>query len=230
MLKIKFFLIFLFLGNIVFAQTEGKIELNIQDSILQKNYFPINDLFDYKYELHKDYNRQFSSVLFQDIPNSHIQPNMQNGLKTIVFGQNRTENIFPLLGNIEHLSSGIIFRVSDRITAKTSMGLVKQNTSLSAFTPNYQISLYSSLEYAITDWLSAYFYGQYLSPSISAGKTYFDPLLYMNTTFLQTEIGTGLRAEHKNIKLDVGVSKMYDTQYKVSNPIGTMDTKLIIGF
>lgn len=52
----------------------------------------------------------------------------------------------------------------------------------------------------------------------------------MNPMFLQTEAGGGMRATHKNIKADVGVKIIHDTQVKGVNPAGIVNSKMTIGF
>lgn len=48
--------------------------------------------------------------------------------------------------------------------------------------------------------------------------------------FFQSEAGSGFRAKYKNIKADLGLKKIYDTQFNQSNPVNSMNTKISIGF
>lgn len=95
---------------------------------------------------------------------------------------------------------------------------------------NFQNSFHTSIEYAITSWLSAYLYGQYVSCPFNKPKDFFAPFLYQNPLFFQTETCGGLRATHKNIKADVGLKTIYDTQFNQTNPVNSMNTKVTIGF
>ena len=111
-----------------------------------------------------------------------------------------------------------------------NFGLVKQNTILTYEKPNFQFTFGTSLEYNINPWLSLYAFGQYLVPPINKANLFFDPLIFMNPMFFQTETGGGLRTKYKNIKADVGLKKKYDSQFNQSNPVNSMNTKISIGF
>lgn len=226
--KIIILTILIFICYTASSQTEQKEELNRQEYLLKRSIALPEIPFDVQTELFRKQPGSYSFPSFSELLDLKFNPDKIT--KRLQFSQNMVADNFYLLGNFQHYKNDLIYNVNDKLIVKIGTGLVKQNTSLSAFTPNYQISLYSSFEYMITDWLSAFLAGQFITPSISVGKTQFDPLLYMNPIFLNSDISTGLRAKHKNIKLDMGVSKMYDTQYKVANPIGSMNSKLIIGF
>ena len=52
----------------------------------------------------------------------------------------------------------------------------------------------------------------------------------MNPLFIQTELGTGLRARHKNMEADMGSKTQFDTQFQKSKPINMMNSRVRIGF
>ncbi len=158
-----------------------------------------------------------NTTLFTKTPFFQLQHKNNELFTGLFFEQNRIQNEFPLLGNMEYFSNVFTYKPTNNITAEVDFGLVRQNTILSAFQPNYQLTMGASFEYALNEWLSAYWYGSYLTPTLGLGKKYFDPFLVMNPLFVQPEIGSGLRAKHKNMKLDVGVSNIFESQFNNNN-------------
>lgn len=146
------------------------------------------------------------------------------------FRQSKTANIFLNLGAYEHYNNSLKYNAGSKLKLILDFGLLKQNSIVTANQPNFQFTLGTSVEYNINPWLSLYGYGHYLLPSLSQSNLFFDPLIYMDPIFFQTEIGGGARAKYKNIKADVGLKKIFDTQFKQSNPINSMNTKISIGF
>lgn len=227
--EIIIFIFFILLSNNISAQSEESLLLEKEHNLnngfnfstvlydLQPNYFESFSIFNRNIsflELYQLSNPTKKSVLF----------------KNISFSQNKTENIFPNLGVYQHFNNSFNYTINDKIIVYFGIGLVKQNTILTSNYPNYQFSFHTSVEYAITNWLSAYIAGQYLTPPINKSKDFFDPFIYRNPLFLQTEIGSGIKAKYKNIKADIGVKVITSTQFKQSSPIGTMNSKVTIGF
>lgn len=229
MRTISIFIFLLLFSQFIVAQTEEKTDSSKQNLHFQNGIVPSpilsNSLlqpFDFPFEK--------NITMFSKTPSFQFQQNNGELFKHLFFEQNKIQNEFPMLGNMEHFSNRFIYKPTNKITAEVDVGLVRQNTVLRAFQPNYQFTVGASFEYALNEWLSAYLYGRYLTPSLGLGEKFFDPLLVTNPLFVQPEIGSGLRAKHKKIKLDVGMSKIYNTQLNSGNDVGYMKSKLIIGF
>lgn len=126
--------------------------------------------------------------------------------------------------------NNISVNAKDRFMFSLGLGLAKQNSILNDIAPtlNYCISSYA--EYKVYKGLSIYFYGQYLSSPINKTSEYFDPYVYMNPLYLQTETGAGVKAELKNIKAELGMKSMINTQFNTEKAINSMNTKVTIGF
>uniref|UniRef100_UPI003217459A hypothetical protein n=1 Tax=uncultured Draconibacterium sp. TaxID=1573823 RepID=UPI003217459A len=219
----------LFFSTLVFAQAEDSTRLipglppfenELHTSILFPSIFPeIN----------------FEQSLFSNNPSLKLHmfdsPETHNSfLAGITFKQSKMEMLLPNLVRSQHFQNRIIYNPSSKISFEIGVGLVQQNSVLSAFQPNYQLSFKTLLEYEISNWLSAYLYGQYITLPLNQSQKSLDPLIYMNPNFIQTEFGGGLRTKYKNIKADMGLRKIYDTQFNQSNPVQFMDTKVTIGF
>lgn len=146
------------------------------------------------------------------------------------FKQARIVNDLPNLGISKQYNNTFFYRANERLSATANLGLVQQNTVYSTSKLNYQFTIGASAEYAITDWLFAYLYGQYVTPSLTQGNNFVDPLLYWDNNFVQTNFGAGLRTKYKSVMLDVGMTKTIDTPFRKFNNMQTMDSKLTIGF
>lgn len=146
------------------------------------------------------------------------------------FKQAKTINELPNIGISRQYNNTFIYNPGQRLSVSANLGLVQQNTVLSASKINYQFTIGASAEYAITDWLFAYLYGQYVTPSLTQDNNFVDPLLYWDNNFVQTNFGTGLRTKFRSVMLDVGMTKTIDTPFQKFNNVQTMDSKLTIGF
>ena len=230
LIRTIFFTISIFLFNTLSAQTEQSLKLNGQEynRLLNNNFKKQSNSFQpYSFEKLSPNNSNTSFInryQFNDTIKRSIL------FKNLTFKQNKSENIFPNLGVYEHFDNSFKYNINDKIDIDFGIGLVKQNSILSSNYPGYQFSFHSSIEYAITNWLSAYIYGQYITLPINKPKDFFDPLIFMNPLFIQTEIGGGLKAKYKNIKADFGVKAIQNTQFKNVSPVGTVNSKIIIGF
>lgn len=229
-LKSIVFAFYLFVVNQVVAQTTDTTKFSGQTSddktrINPELYSPILQpkLFNQKEFIIPTLNFNKNNPLF-------FKPEQTRYLNRISFTQNKELNLFPNLGGYEHFNNNFNYNIGNSATINLGLGFLKQNSILNSYQPNYQFSFYTSLEYALNEWLSTYFYGQYITPAINNTNPKLDPLIQMNPIFFQTEMGGGLRAKYKNIKTDVGMKNIYDTQFNQSNPVQFMDTKVTIGF
>jgi len=228
--KLFFLLVLLFAGKLVMAQTSDSTKIlleKIQRQLINSgdaSFAPLQLNIEYPDFLFKPDATQTKSMNYF---HSEIPGNISFG--GIEFRQNKTINAFPTLGNLEHYNNSIIFMPVNNLTFGLDFGLVKQNTILNANDLNYQFGFGASVEYNLTDWLSVYGYGQYVTPKSNFKKVY-DPLMYMNPLFLHTEIGSGVRAKYRNIKADIGMKRMFDNQFKKFNNINTFNTKVSLKF
>lgn len=140
----------------------------------------------------------------------------------------RQENLG--FGGFKHFANTFSFTKANKYSFNMGIGLAIQNSILNYANPLYQYSLSTGMEYVLFKGVSVYFSGQYLSSPLNQGAGNADPFIYMNPFYLQSEIGYGVKGEYKNIKADIGVKSIYDTQFKNSKPINSMNTKVSIGF
>ncbi len=133
-------------------------------------------------------------------------------------------------GGFKHYANTFYFTKENKYSFHMGIGLAIQNSVLNYTNPLYQYSLSSGMEYNLFKGVSVYFQGQYLSTPLNKPEGYSDPFIYMNPFYLQTEIGYGVKSEYKNIKADIGMKSIYDTQLKSAKPINSMNTKVSIGF
>ncbi|MCY1722977.1 hypothetical protein OU798_21700 [Prolixibacteraceae bacterium Z1-6] len=222
--------VFLFLTHKSFAQSEDTTKLIPSPSFIETELVPSLFIPDFEPDI-------FNENLMPASDDAAINryqfetPKIENTLfGRMTFEQSKTEVTFVNLGSYQHYNNSFIYRPNGKLSLQLGMGLLKQNTVLRAFQVGYQFSFNSSLEYEITDWLSAYIYGQYVAPPFNKTSQLYDPVIRMNPLFFQTETGGGLRAKYKNIRTDIGLKNIYGTQFNSSNPVKSMDTKVIIGF
>lgn len=148
---------------------------------------------------------------------------------TLNYIQQKKESDLGFGGYVVY-DNNISVNAKDRFVFSLGLGLAKQNSILNDIAPtlNYCVSSYA--EYKVYKGLSIYFYGQYLSTPINKSSEYFDPYVYMNPLYLQTETGAGVKAELKNIKAELGMKSMINTQFNNEKAINSMNTKVTIGF
>ena len=150
-------------------------------------------------------------------------------VSTFSFSQAKIESEIPSIGFSRQFNNTLTYQGGNKLVASAGIGLVHQNSVLNAHTPNYQLNFQAYLEYELTDWLSAYFHGQYVTPSLTVDNKFVDPLMLWSPIFEQTEIGTGLQAKYKKVKLDIGMKKTFNTQIR-DYGVKSMHSKLILGF
>lgn len=207
----------------VFAQTEVTTKLKSKEfftpqrlnlkpfsSNLQSNYF--QNLFDQNHVNPTNASLRFKeSALFTRVS----------------FKQYKTENILPYFGGYEFFNNQLNFKVNNRTSMEFGLGLAKQNTILNPYKPNYQIGFQASVEFAVTSKLDAFIYGQYFTSPINKPKDFFDPMIYMNPLFLQSEVGAGLKRDYKYMNAKFQINSIYDNQSKQFAPV---NSKISIGF
>lgn len=217
----------IFLKN-VFAQSEDSIkysdkkyDLQQEELILVPNPINFQPLF------FNETNLNLPNVEYFISNKKKYSFENKSLVKKMSFKQVKIENKYFSLGAYELFQNSFIINASKKIKLDFGFGLLKQGSVLSPFRVNYNYTFNSSVEYLITPWLSAYMHGQYIIPK---NNNNFDPLTYMNPLFYQTEFGGGLKAKYKNMKVDVGLKKIIDTQFKQSDNYNPFNTKISIGF
>jgi len=229
-MRIIFLSIHLFLVSFLFAQTEQNLKLNQQELYFSIDNTPFSVKLNYqqpefgtlKYikSLRIDTSYKSIELHLTKLTNSNV----------FSFNQEKREDTFIGLGKYEHFKNNFTFIRKDKLLINFEIGLVKQSTIQSFDNTNFHLSMRTLIEYKITKTLSAYMYGQYITSPLNKNKSSFDSFSFMNPLFLQTEIGTGLRASYKNFKTDVGMKSIRDNQFNQIKPISTMDAKMTIGF
>jgi hypothetical protein len=229
-MRIIFLLIHLFLVSFLFAQTEQGLKLKQQELYLPIDITPLSVKFNYQLPQFESL-RYIKSLSFDTLYKSNeLHFTKLTNSNAFSFNQEKKEDTFIGLGNYEHFKNNFTFNRKDRLLINFEIGLVKQSTIQSFDNINFHLSMRTLIEYKITKTLSAYMYGQYITSPLNKDKSSFDSFSYMNPLFLQTEIGTGLRASYKNFKTDVGMKSIRDNQFNQIKSINSMDTKITISF
>ncbi len=224
--KILIIIIQLLICQHLYAQTEYKLFLPIQDTI--------------QFEKHNHYESlqslpTISRVAFGQINdlypeyryNKRIFDSGKNHQETFSFSQTKFLTDLPDLGFVEHFENKLQWNPGNKTHIDYGAGLAIQNTFMNPYIPNYQLSLAASFKYSFNDWLTAYIYGQYLSRPLNKPDDYFDPFMYNNPTFLQNEVGAGFNARYKNTNIDLQIFSIYGAEYQDVKPV---HSKIRIGF
>lgn len=228
--KTVFFTFFLFVSNIIFAQSLDTIKPEVQ---LHENQIKLLQVVSSKefQRIKFSYNHSIPPAFSTTQLNKFSFTKENSPLFTdLSFSQSKSINFYPNMGTYEHFNNSMIFNVSNKFTVDFNFGLLKQNTVLTPEKSDFQFTFGTSLEYKINPWLSLYMYGHYLVPTTDAAKDFLDPLIYMNPLFFQTEAAGGVRATYKKINADLGVKRIFDTRFNQSNPSNSVNTKISIGF
>ncbi|WP_321369413.1 hypothetical protein [uncultured Draconibacterium sp.] len=220
-----------FLTLFAFGQTEDSTKMWIpqtgsSSNIVPAPLIPVTENIQFNRELlFSPDNNQQSRFSVNDWQLS--KPDVKH--PQIKLEQSTTVNIFPNLGQSNQFSGNLNYQLSDKVRIDLGMGLYQQNTILSPWNINYQLGVTSTIEYSFNSWLSAYIYGQYISPSLTQNN-FFDPLQYMNPLFKHTEFGGGLRAKYKSIKADVGMKNIMGADLNEKRSTGYFQSKISLGF
>jgi len=150
--------------------------------------------------------------------------------RSISFVQTKKEDSYLGLGEYAHYANRVAVNRNNKFSFALGFGLAKQSTISSCNSLSLHYSFSSNLEYEIAKGVSIYIYGQYLTSPLNKERSFIDPFLSMNPLFLQTETGAGVKAEFKNIKADVGMKSIHDTQFKQKKSLKTMNTNVKFSF
>lgn len=212
--------------QLLYAQTENKLFLPIQDTIR----FERRSLYESLQSLPPNNRVAFGQIndVFPDYRYSQrIFDSGNNHQETFSFSQTKFLTDLPGLGSVEHFENKLQWNPGNRTHIDFGAGLAIQNTIMNPYIPNYQLSLAASFKYSFNDWLTAYIYGQYVSDPLNKPDDYFDPFMYNNPSFLQNEIGAGINARYKNTNIDLQIFSIYGAEYQEVKPV---HSKIRIGF
>lgn len=208
----------------IFAQEEGISKLKSHEIFVpQKIYF---QPFSTHLQLNYFYDFTFQDY-FAPTKNMIFKLKEKNQVTRISFNQNKIENNFPGLGSYEFFNNQIKYKMNNNTLIEMGLGLASQNSILYAAKPNYQIGFQASVEFAITSKLDAFIYGQYFTSPINKSKDFFDPMIYRNPLFLQSEVGAGIKRDYKNMNTKFQINSIYDNHKGQFAPI---NSKITIGF
>lgn len=221
--KIYIFLFHIFICFSIFAQTEDAAKLKSYEiKTLQELYLPP---FSTDLQPNYLYNPSFQNPINQS--NALFKAPETASLTRFSFSQNKTDNYFPGLGSYEFYNNTFNYMINNNTSVDFGIGLARQNSILYAAKPNYQIGFQASVEFAVTSKLDAFVYGQYFTSPINKSKDFFDPLIYKNPLFLQSEVGAGIKRDYKNVNAKFQVNSTYDNRSMQFTPI---NSKISIGF
>jgi hypothetical protein len=136
---------------------------------------------------------------------------------TFSLSQFAVNSEFPGLGASRWFNNQMVWEAGTHLTLKLEAGLAIQNTVFDPFIPNYQYTLGINFEYNFNDHLTAYAFSRYVSAPVNKPKDYFDPLLYNNSLFLQSESGVGIRSTVRNTPIDFRITSGFNQQLKTTN-------------
>jgi len=226
-IKAAIVIIHLLFCHLLFAQTENQKITKEQEPLRLKKYNLLDNSLNYQPGYFAEpfsFNSPFPT--FENYnPNLFFQKSTQAA--SFSFSQKKFESIMPGLGSITHYTNKLRWNAGKKTALDFGAGLAMQNTIIDPFIPNFQISFRAALEYSFNDWLSAYFYGQYVTKPINKPDDYFDPLIYKNPLFIQTEIGAGMKAGFKKSSIDFQINSIYDSKFGGMTPV---NSKIKIGF
>lgn len=221
------FFIYILFNNSLLAQKEIGVSVQEKDStyIHHPDIFNLNRIDNYK-----QINQTLDISLYYENnanKNPFIFINPANRSNNFYFNQQHHNIEFPGLGSSKWFNNQFIWEAGNNVSVGLETGLAIQNTVFDPFLPSFQYTLGITLEYAFNERLKAYFFGQYVSNPLNKPKDYFDPLLYGNSMFLQTETGFGIKSSIKNTLIDFRISSGYNQQFKSTN---NFNSKLNIRF
>ena len=219
----------LLLVSILFAQSEQKIKLNLPEFYNPINIVPLSFQFDHQFTESNNFTLVKPTNL-DTTPGLTLYQSKKTQLRNISFTQEKSEDLIIELGNYEHYKNSFTYNKNNKVLFDFEVGLIKQSTVQNFDDIDFHLSVRTLIEYKISKKISAYMYGQYITSPLNKTEISFNSDSYMNPLFLQTETGTGLKATYKNVKANVGMKSIYDTQFNHLKSINTMDTKITIGF
>ncbi len=227
-MRVVFIVIHLFIVGVLFSQSEQSLKLEVQNiyfpmkiSPLSMKYYSITSqfgglTFDVPIALNSDFGKQ-----------NYLE--QKGGVDKISFSQEKKIEIFDGLGRYEYYKNSFKYDIKEKTFFNFEMGLVKQSTAFNPNSVDFHYFYKVDVEYNITNNFGAYMYGQYFSSPLNGKEKNFESYRYMNSPFLQTETGAGIKANYKNINVGVGMKTIYNTQTNLLKPINKMVTKIIIG-
>jgi hypothetical protein len=226
-IKAAIVIIQLLFCHLLFAQTENQNITKEQEPVRFKKYNLLDNSLNYQpgYFAEPNYFNSSFPVFENYNPASFYNKNAPTA--SFSFSQNKFESIMPGLGSIAHYTNQLRWNAGKKTTLDFGAGLAMQNTVFDPFIPNFQISFRAALEYTFNDWLSAYFYGQYVTKPINKPQNYFDPFMHNNPLFIQPEIGAGMKAGFKKTNIDFQINSIFDTEFGGMTPV---NSKIKIGF
>ena len=221
--KTNIFVFLIFVCYSIFAQTEEVSKLKSHEIFAPQKLFlpPFStdlQLNNSNYSIFKNY--------FTPTNNKIFMPKKTNPSAMISFNQNKIENNFPGLGSYAFFNNHINYRNNNTLI-EMGLGLARQNSILYAARPNYQIGFQASVEFAVTSKLNAFIYGQYFTSPINKSNDFFDPFIFQNPLFLQSEVGAGIKKDYKNMVAKFQINSIYDNHKGHFAPI---NSKITIGF
>jgi hypothetical protein len=219
-------IIFSFLVSIcysVFSQNEAGSKLKSHEIFVpQKLNLPP---FSTDFQQNNSYISSFKN--YSAPTNTTFKINENSSFTKGSFNQVKTEEYFLGLGSYEFYNNTFNYRINNNASVDLGIGLARQNSILYAAKPNYQIGFQASVEFAVTSKLDAFIYGQYFTSPINKSKDFFDPMIYRNPLFLQSEVGAGIKRDYKNINTKFQINSIYDNHSMQFTP---MNSKISIGF
>jgi hypothetical protein len=226
-LKAAILIVPLLFCHLLYAQTEAQNKTKEQEPVRLKKYNLLDNSLNFQpgYFAEPPYFNSPFPAFENYNPASFFNKNAP--VANFSFSQNKFESIMPGFGSITHYTNQIRWNAGKKTALDFGAGLAMQNTIIDPFIPNYQISFRAALEYTFNDWLSAYFYGQYITKPINKPDDYFDPFMHNNPLYIQSEIGAGVKAGFKKTNIDFQINSIYDTKIGGMTPV---NSKIKIGF
>ncbi len=222
--KTYIFIYLIFICNSLVAQNEEVSKIKSHEINSPQKLFLLPFSTDLQ---HNSSNTSTFKNYFTPTNNKIFRLNETNPFTRISFNQNKIENNLTGLGSYEFFNNSLNYRINNNTKVEIGMGLARQNSVLFAAKPNYQIGFQTSLEFAVNPKLDAFIYGQYFTSPVNKSKDFFDPFIYQNPLFLQSEVGAGVKRDYKNVDAKFQINTNYDNKNGQFAPI---NSKIIIGF
>ncbi len=221
--KANIFVYLIFICYSIFAQTEEVSKLKSHE------IFALQKLFLLPFSTDLQLNNSNNSIFKNPFTptNKIFRIKETNPFTRISFSQNKIENNFPGFGSYTFFNNHIDYRINSNTLIEMGLGLARQNSILYAAKPNYQIGFQASVEFAVTSKLDAFIYGQYFTSPINKSKDFFDPFIFQNPLFQQSEVGAGIKRDYKNMDAKFQINSIYNNHKGHFAPI---NSKIAIGF
>lgn len=213
--------------NTLYSQDSTSIQIdNIRLNIAPINTIPIELQFSPNFYIF-DNQENFTPLKILSYKRKIF--NDKKKVQFLQSGNKFTEDYLGV-GSFEQFNKQFTIQYKNSLFLNTNIIIQKHEFFTNQTFSDYRMGLKTSLEYAITNKISAYIYYQISKPLNKPKIEYktFDNL--SKTLFLNNEIGSGIKAQFKNFQTNFGVNATYNSEFNTTKKINTVNTKISLDF